>query len=333
MISATFRALWRHNTERSVIGSHIQLHLARGAAAAALLAGAFAVFFFVLLPGSNGGGSVLPARMLDTPASSAEASEGVHRGDLARNFEASDLDDLRMTLGELRGRPVVINFWATWCTSCVVEMPVLEQQRLAHEEDDLAIVAVNVGEGTGDAREFIESLGLFDFVLAMDPDLTVSDAYSVRGMPHSLFIDREGVIRAEYRGQLDEATMDSYVQAAIDAVPGVDAPTTVRFVQTVPREHVLVAAKDDVARGMVTFLSRRFRCDDDYCAAPLAALIERLDGVLTVDLRSDGPEPALVLQYDADAFEFNEIVDSVADAVRGFDDPLYSRELEVRITE
>ena len=333
MISATFRGLWRHNTERSVIGSHIQLHLVRGAAAAALLAGAFAVFFFVLLPGSNGDGSVLPARMLDTPASSADASEGVHRGDLARNFEASDLDDLRMTLGELRGRPVVINFWATWCTSCVVEMPVLEQQRLAHEEDDLAIVAVNVGEGTGDAREFIESLGLFDFVLAMDPDLTISDAYSVRGMPHSLFIDREGVIRAEYRGQLDEATMDSYVQAAIDAVPGVDAPTTVRFVQTVPREHVLVAAKDDVARGMVTFLSRRFRCDDDYCAEPLVALIEGLDGVLTVDLRSDIPEPALVLQYDSDAFEFNEIVDSVADAVRAFEDPLYSRELEVRIAE
>ena len=316
-----------------MIGSRIQLHVARGAAAAALLAGAFAVFFFVLLPGSGGGGSVLPARMLDTPASSAEASEGVHRGDLARNFSASDLDDLRMTLSELRGRPVVINFWATWCTSCVVEMPVLEQQRLAHEEDDLAIVAVNVGEGVEDAREFIESLELFDFVLAMDPDLTVSDAYSVRGMPHSLFIDREGVIRAEYRGQLDEETMNSYVQAAIDAVPGEDAPVTVRFVQTVPREHVLVAAQDSVGPGAATFLSRRFRCDDDYCAAPLAASVEGLDGVLSVDLRSDSPEPELLVQYDPDTLEFNELVDFVADAVRAFEDPLYSRELEVRIAE
>ena len=316
-----------------MIGSRIQLHYARAAAAAALLAGVFAVFFFVLLPGSDGGGSVLPARMLDTPASSAEASEGVHRGDLARNFAASDLDDLRMTLSELRGRPVVINFWATWCTSCVVEMPVLEQQRLAHEEDDLAIVAVNVGEGAGAAREFIESLELFDFVLAMDPDLTVSDAYSVRGMPHSLFIDREGVIRAEYRGQLDEETMNSYVQAAIDAVPGEDAPTTVRLVQTVPREHVLVATADDAVPGAATFLSRRFRCDDDYCAAPLAASIEGLDGVLAVDLRSDDAEPALLVQYDSDTFEFDEIVQSVADAVRAYEDPLYTRELEVRIAE
>ncbi len=314
-----------------MIGSHIQLHLARGAAAAALLAGAFAVFFFVLLPNSDGGGSVLPARMLDTPASNAEASEGIHRGDLARNFAASGPDDLRMTLSELRGRPVVINFWATWCTSCLAEMPVLEQQRLAHEEDGIAIVAVNVGEGAGDAREFIESLELFEFVLAMDPDLTVSDAYSVRGLPHSLFIDREGVIRAEYRGQLDEETMNSYVQAAIDAAPGEDAPRTVRFVTTVPREHVLVALNDDAAPGTASFTSRRFRCDDDYCADPLAASIEGLDGVLSVDLKSDAAEPELRVQYDSETFEFDEIVDLVADAVRAFEDPLYSRELEVRI--
>ena len=97
--------------------------------AAALLAGGFAVFFFLLLPDSGGGGSALPALMLDTPATNTEASVGVHRGDLARNFAASDLNGLRTTLSELRGRPVVINFWATWCTSCVVEMPVLEQQR------------------------------------------------------------------------------------------------------------------------------------------------------------------------------------------------------------
>ena len=316
-----------------MIGSHIQLHLIRGVAAAALLGGVLAVFFFLLRPSTDGGDSVLPARMLDTPTSSAEASEGVHRGDLARNFAASDLDDRRMTLSDLRGRPVVINFWATWCTSCAVEMPILEQQRMAHKEDDLAIVAVNVGESTRDAREFIESLELFDFVLAMDPDLTISDAYSVRGMPHSLFIDREGLIRAEYRGQLDEETMNSYVQAAIDAVPGEDAPPAIRFVTTVPREHVLVAAKDAVAPDAVTFISRRFRCDDDYCAEPLAASIERLDGVLSVALRSSDAQPALLVQYDSETFELNEIVDSVAEAVRAFEDPLYTRELEVRIAE
>ena len=276
---------------------------------------------------------MLPARMLDTPASLAEASEGVHRGDLARNFAASDLNDLRMTLSELRGRPVVINFWATWCTSCLAEMPVLEQQRLAHEEEDLSIVAVNVGEGAGDAREFIESLELFEFVVAMDPDLTISDAYSVRGLPHSVFIDREGVIQAEYRGQLDEDTMNGYVQAAIDAAPGDDAPVTVRFITTVPREHLLLATQDAIAPGTATFVSRRFRCDDDYCAESLAGAIEGLDNVLSVELRSDIPEPELLVQFDAATFEFTEIVGVVADAVRAFEDPLYSRELEVRIAE
>lgn len=276
---------------------------------------------------------MLPARMLDTPASNAEASEGIHRGNLARNFAASDYDDLRLTLSELRGRPVVINFWATWCTSCLAEMPVLEQQRLAHEDEDLSIVAVNVGEGAGDAREFIESLELFEFVVAMDPDLTISDAYSVRGLPHSLFIDREGVIQAEYRGQLDEETMNNYVQASIDAVPGEEPPVTVRFVSTVPREHILLAAQDAIAPGTATFVSRRFRCDDDYCSESLAGTIKGLDSVLSVDLTSDSPEPQLLVRYDPDAFGFEEIVDSVANAVRAFEDPLYSRELEVRIAE
>ena len=322
-----------HHTDASVIGSRVQLYLVRAAAAAALLAGAFGVFFFVLRADSGGAGSVPNARMLDTPASSAAATEGVHRGSLARNFVASDLSDLRMTLSELRGRPVVINFWATWCTSCLAEMPVLEQQRLAHEEDDLVIVAVNVGEGPGDARDFIDSLELFGFVLAMDPDLTISDAYSVRGLPHSVFIDREGVIQAEYRGQLDDETMNGYVQAAIDAAPGEDPPTTIRFITTVPREHVLVVAQDESASGTLTFISRRFRCDDDYCAAPLAVSIEGLAGVLSVDLRSDNPDPQLLIQYDVETLELNEIVDSVADVVRAFEDPLYSRELEIRIAE
>ena len=312
------------------ISRPVQINLVRAVVATLLLAAVFALLFFVVLPRSGGAGSVPPARMLDTPPGPDDASPGVHASDLARDFIATDLDEVETSLSSLRGRPVVINFWATWCTSCLVEMPVLEQQRVAHAEDNLTIVAINVGESTGKASEFIDSLELFEFVIAMDPDLTVSDSYNVRGLPHSVFIDRDGVIQAEYRGQLDEETMNGYVQAAIDAVPGKDGPNTPRFVSTIPREHVLEAVLDAADPSLVVFVSRRFRCDDDYCAEPLALAIGGIDGVTSVELRSEDSEPSLLLRFDSDSFE--DIVAAVADAVGSFEDPLYTRELEVRIT-
>ena len=320
-----------HGPQNTANSRVVQINAVRAVVAALLLATVFAVLFFVLLPRSGGAGSVPPARMLDTPPGPDDASPGVHAGYLARDFVATDLDEVEVSLGSLRGRPVVINFWATWCTSCLVEMPVLEQQRVAHAEDNLVIVAINVGESTGKASGFIDSLELFDFVIAMDPDLTISDSYNVRGLPHSVFIDRDGIIQAEYRGQLDEETMNGYVQAAIDAVPGRDGPNTPRFVSTIPREHVLEAVADQVDASLVVFVSRRFRCDDDYCAEPLALAIRGIDGVTSAELRSEDSEPSLLLRYDSGSFE--DIVAAVAEVVGAFEDPLYTRELEVRITD
>lgn len=308
----------------------IKLNVARLLVAGALLVAGFGALFLLLLPGSGGGGSVEAALMVDTSSGTAGASPGVHRGDLARNFVASDIEELRHTLSDLRGRPVVINFWATWCTSCLAEMPVLEEQRIAHADEDLAIIAVNVGEGLGKAGAFIDSLELSDFVIAMDPDLTISDAYSVRGLPHSVFIDRDGVIQAEYRGQLDEETMNSYVQAAIDAAPADEEEPRPRFVTTVPREHLLEVFPDGSSSGVILFVSRRFRCDDDYCGDAIASSIRTLTGVTGIDLSNDQPEPALEVSYDVALVDFQDVVDAVAAEVREFEDPLYSRELEVR---
>jgi thiol-disulfide isomerase/thioredoxin len=308
----------------------IKVNIVRGAVALALLAGLFLILFLVLLPRGEDD-SVDPAVMLDTRQGAGDVEVGVHTGDLARNFEASDLQNVRHTLEELRGRPVVINFWATWCASCVAEMPSLDEERLARGDEDLAIVAVNVGEQLSAAEEFIASLELYDFIVAMDTDLAISDAYSVRGMPHSVFIDRDGVIQAEYRGQLDDATLGDYIQAAIEAVPGEPPPTNPRFVTTIPREHILEAVKDPVLDDAALFISRRFRCDDDYCGQPIAQQVRGVDGVLNADIRTDGPEPALIVTYDAETLNFDELVDAVAAIVGAYEDPLYTRELEVHI--
>ena len=307
----------------------VQVSLRRAALAALLLAGLFALLFFVLLPRGGGNDSVLAARLLDTPVGATDASVGVRPDHVARDFEASDLDGVRFRLSDLRGRPVVINFWATWCTSCLAEMPALEQQRLEHQADGLTIVAVNVGERLENARGFIDALELYEFAIAMDPDLTLSDAYGVRGMPHSVFIDRNGVIQATYVGQMEEETIDRYVMAAIDAVPGGEVPSPLRFQVIVRREHILEVFPNEEASGQVLFVSRRFRCDDAYCGAPVADSLLEVVGITDIDLRSGESPPALSVTFDPDVIELDELVATVAAALRAHPDPLYTRELRV----
>lgn len=312
-------------------GALIQISLWRALLALTLLGSLFAVLFLVLLRDGGVDNSVRSPRLVDTPGEGGDLSAGSRTGRLARNFEASNMDDVRFLLSELRDGPVVINFWATWCTSCLAEMPVLEQQRLAHQDEGLTIVGVNVQERVSDAREFIEALELFDFVIAMDTDVTISDAYGVRGLPHSVFIDRNGVIQATFQGQLDEETMDGYVQAAIDAVPGGEPPDRLRFLTVVPREHVLEVFPDADNAGRVRFESRRFRCDDEYCGDPAVEPLADVDGVIAVDIRSDDATPSVTVTFNPALIEIDDVIATVADALRGYEDRLYTRDLEVRL--
>ncbi len=299
----------------------------RAAASAVLLAGLFGLLTYLLLSRGES------ARLVDTPAGAGDSSPGIHPGDLARDFEALNLEDVRVRLSDLRGQPLVINFWATWCTSCLAEMPVLEQQRREREAESLQILAVNVGEDRKTARAFIEELELFDFIIALDPDLTVADAYGVRGLPYSLFIDSAGVIQAEYRGQLDDETMQRYVQAAIEAAPGGEAESRIRLVTTVPRAHVLDVQFDEAATNRVLFISRRFRCDDSYCAGPIQERVLAIEGVTEASLASEAAAPSLAVTFDAALIDFDAIVAAVADALRAVADPLYTRELEIRLPD
>ena len=304
-----------------------RLDLVRAGAAAVLLGGLFALFYFVVLPGGGSGDAPVAIRV-DTPPGPSGSSPGIHPGDLARDFDAGNLDALRFRLSDLRGRPVVINFWATWCTSCLAEMPTLEEQRQRHEADGLTILAVNVGESLDGARGFIDALELFEFAIAMDPDLTISDMYAVQGLPHSVFIDRNGVIQAEYRGQLDEDTMGGYVRAAIEASPGAPAPIRPRFITTVPREHVLDVIEEGA--GSVRLVSRSLRCDDDYCAEPVADAVAGSAGVTSAQLRSGAVPPELSVTFAPAAITLEQVVAIAAEALGADPDPLYTRELEVR---
>jgi thiol-disulfide isomerase/thioredoxin len=305
------------------------LALPRLLVGAALLAGLFALLVFVLRPGGGEDAALPPARLLDAPAGPDGVSTGVHAGDLARDFEAPDLAGALHRLSDLRGRPVIVNFWASWCASCRAELPALQRLVETRAFDRVAVVAVNVGERLGDARRFIEALRLDALVIALDPGLDISDAYGVGGLPHSLFIDAHGVIQAEYLGPLEAEVLGRYVQAAIDGARGEDPPFTLRFVTTVPREHVLEVVAGS-APGELRLVSRRFRCDDGYCADVLVDRIQRL-GIERLELSGAASPPELLVRFDPALIGGDAVVAAVAEALRAHPDPLYTGELEIRV--
>lgn len=138
--------------------------------------------------------------------------DGVPRkGEPAPDFALRSLDGNVIRLSELRGRPVLVNFWATWCGPCRDEMPDLEAVYQL-QKDDLVIVAVNV-EGTGQdearrlSRDFAEELGLSFLVVLDTPDGAVFSQYKLRGLPDSFFVDASGVIREVTFGPMNRDTI------------------------------------------------------------------------------------------------------------------------------
>jgi peroxiredoxin len=126
-------------------------------------------------------------------------------GHPAPDITATTLDGETFTLSELRGKPVVLNFWATWCPPCRAELP--ELQAAAERYDgEVVIAGVNQSEPADAVRAFASQLGL-NFVVPLDADGAVSRLYGVRSLPTTFFIDRQGVIRQMQIGPVTEATL------------------------------------------------------------------------------------------------------------------------------
>jgi peroxiredoxin len=105
-------------------------------------------------------------------------------------------------LADLRGRPIWLNFFATWCPPCQYETPVLQQVYEAHAAQGLALVAVSVQEtAPEDVAAYAATYGL-TYTIAFDATSAIFRTYKAYGLPTHYFIDRDGVIRAVWRGPL-----------------------------------------------------------------------------------------------------------------------------------
>lgn len=113
----------------------------------------------------------------------------------------TDLDGRPLSLVALRGHPVWINFWATWCPPCQRETPSLRDAYAAHRADGLVLVSIDVQEDAGTVREYATKYGL-TYPIGLDVTGAVFRTYLIFGLPSHYFIDRDGIIRGRYFGPL-----------------------------------------------------------------------------------------------------------------------------------
>lgn len=152
------------------------------------------------------------ATLLFTLACSKGASPPVE-GNKAPDFSLNDLSGTPVRLSDLRGKVVLLNFWATWCHYCLEEAPSLARLNAAMAGKDFRMVTVSLDKGRGEAVEaFFRSAGL-RFPTVSDPDGVVGKQYGITGVPETFIIDGEGVIRKKIVGarQWDDPEMVRYL--------------------------------------------------------------------------------------------------------------------------
>ncbi|MDT8304375.1 MAG: TlpA disulfide reductase family protein [Anaerolineae bacterium] len=141
-----------------------------------------------------------------------ESGPPLQAGALPYDFTLMDVDGNAVRLSDFREQPVMINFWATWCAPCRIEMPAMQAVYEAHRDDSLVILAINQGETAAQARQFFTELGL-SYSLLLDPENAVLQRYGIGSfLPSSLFIAPSGEITAIHRGPLSQKQLLQYVE-------------------------------------------------------------------------------------------------------------------------
>jgi thiol-disulfide isomerase/thioredoxin len=117
-----------------------------------------------------------------------------------------------VSLAGLAGKPLVINFWATYCPPCRAEMPLL--QRRAGPQSGVQLVYVNEGNNSQAARDFLGALGIHEPSL-LDSDLSIGRAYGAIALPTTVFVRADGTIAARHIGQLDDSVLAAQISNLI----------------------------------------------------------------------------------------------------------------------
>ena len=137
-------------------------------------------------------------------------------GRAAPEFTTQTLDGSRIRLSQYRGKPVLLNFWATWCAPCQDEMPLIQRASDIYKAQGLVVLAVNYQQtNTSSMQAFLRKVSA-RFPAVFDPAGQIAGAYGVNvGLPVSVFIDRSGTVSFIQLGQMPDAILQQHLHAIL----------------------------------------------------------------------------------------------------------------------
>ena len=154
--------------------------------------------------------AILAAMLLLRPGTSPTTI-----GSMAPDFSVTDLVGNPVELASLRGQPVIVNFWASWCVPCAEEFPILRDIHERHADDGLVVIGIVYQDRSQAAANFMSRHDA-TWAAAADLDGEVAEAYGVLGPPETFLIDRDGRIAARALGQFTAAWLDQKVAAIME---------------------------------------------------------------------------------------------------------------------
>ncbi len=143
-------------------------------------------------------------------------STGTAPGQIAPDIDTPGDDGQQLRLSDYRGQVVLLNFWATWCGPCRIEMPEFEEAYAENADKGFAVIAVNNAESVATVQAFRDEMGL-TFPLAMDEDGSIQSRYGIFNYPSTLLLDQQGKVLSQHFGALTAEQIHELVSGALTA--------------------------------------------------------------------------------------------------------------------